>query len=104
MKNLLLALTVISMVGFTGCRVSEYHVYGVATGVAVGAAAGAVIGNNSSGGSWAGAGIGAGIGAVVGLIAGDMIDRHMQRTFERERDIIMRYNQEYLDRMSVRYE
>jgi uncharacterized protein YcfJ len=103
-KNLLLALTVVSMVSLSGCRISEYHVYGVAAGTAVGAGVGAVIGNNSSGGSWAGAGIGAGIGAVVGLIAGDMIDRHMQRNFERERDIIMRYNQEYLDRMSVRYE
>lgn len=103
MKNFFLALSVIAMVGLSGCRVSEYHVYGVAAGTAVGAGTGAIIGNNSSGGSWAGMGIGAGVGAVLGLIAGDMLDRHMQRTFERERDIIMRYNQEYLDRMATRY-
>lgn len=104
MKKTLMALMLMTVVTFAGCRISEYHVYGVATGAIIGGAAGAVIGNNSSGGTGAGAAIGAGVGAIVGLVAGDMIDRHMTRTFERQRDIIMRYNQEYLDRMSMRYE
>lgn len=104
MKNSLIAFMLLIAVSFTGCRISEYHVVGVAAGAAAGAGIGAVIGNNTSGGAWAGAGIGAGVGAIVGLVAGDMLDRHMTRVHERERDIIMRYNQEYLDRMSHRYE
>lgn len=101
MKKVFLSITLMAAIALAGCW---YQTGGALVGAGAGAGVGAIIANNTGYQAWHGAAIGAAVGAVVGLIAGDIIDKHQKRNFEHDRDVIMRYNQEYLDRMAKRYE